>query len=264
MEKEVMKHPYNFAMLPVGRINVNHLYQRDEVPSTLRNILSNFDYHLVNPIKCVYRDGNYWAFDGQNTAIGLTMLFGSSYEAPVMLYNDISSAEEEAKLFEELNKSTFRKAASVADDLKSKLFRNDPNMTSLRSVLQANGLDVANETNKGKAGVIPNSLLKCVLHLYKTMNEAHFQETMSIFGGAWRYDRDAYRVPIIKALALFVKTYYGEYRKKDLIDRLHNHGAKEILRSAQFATEAGVKKYAREMLYVYNYKTRANRLQNKL
>lgn len=134
MEKEVVKHPYQFVKIPVGRINVNHLYQRGEVPSTIKEIIGNFDYHKVNPIKCVFRDGNYWTFDGQNTAIGLTMLFGAKYEAPVMLYNDVLSAEEEAKLFEEINQKKYRKAITVADDIKSRIFRGEDVATSIRNI----------------------------------------------------------------------------------------------------------------------------------
>ena len=64
----ITKHPYNFQLVPVGQINVDHLYQRDKVSRTVKGIINNFDYHKVNPIKCVFRDGEYFTFDGQNTA----------------------------------------------------------------------------------------------------------------------------------------------------------------------------------------------------
>lgn len=253
MEKEVIRHPYSFTMIPVGRINVNHLYQRGEVPSVIKEIVGGFDYHKVNPIKCVFRDGNYWAFDGQNTAIGLTMLFGAKYEAPVMLYNDVLSAEEEAKLFEEINQKKYRKAITVADDIKSRIFRGEDVATSIRNIAMAAGLDLTFGENKGKSGLIPASSYKTLESLYFSLDEAIFKETLSVLGGAWKYDKYAFRPQMIKGLARFVELYRGRYNKKELIDRLNGKSAKEIFNVWQMSSEHGYKCIGREILAIYNY-----------
>lgn len=260
MEKEVMRHPYKFDMIPVGRINVNHLYQRGEVPSVIKNIIGNFDYHLVNPIKCVYRDGNYFAFDGQNTAIALTMLFGAKYEAPVMIYNDIPTAEEEALLFEQLNDKIFRKAVSVADNIKSRLFRHEVLATDIRRIAQASGLDLSFDATKGKSGIIPASAYKTLEALYLSVGDSIFTETLSVLGGAWKYDKDAFRPQIIKGLAKFVEIYRDKYNKKALIDRLNRASAKDILNVWKISAEHGYKCIGREILAIYNKGTSVNRL----
>ena len=264
MNENVNTHPYKMVLLPVGRVQVNHNYQRGEVPPIVKEIIGNFDYHKVNPIKCAYRDGNYYAFDGQNTAIGLNMLFGADYRAPVMLYTDLLCAEEEAKLFEEINAKRYRKAITVADEWKSRVFRDDPCPTAILRITRANGLDLANDTNKGKAGVIPSAMFKTLEYLYLSYGETIFAETMSIFGAAWRYNRDAFRKPIIRGLAIFVDTYRGEYKKSDLVKRLFNSGAHDIYNAGLLQTERGYKKYAREILAIYNKNTSVNRLPNKL
>ena len=264
MGNEVKSHPYKFTQIPVGRINVNHNYQRDEVPAVIKEIISNFDYHKVNPIKCAYRDGNYYAFDGQNTAIGLTMLFGGKYMAPALIYNDLETADDEAKLFEEINAKTYRKAITVADEWKSRLFRADETPTAILKILRTNGLELANEANKGKSGVVPASLFKTMESLYQTYGEKIFTETMSVFSGAWKHDKEAYRKPIVCGLAKFVDTYHGEYIKSGLVDRLYHKGAREIYTAGMLQTERGYKKYAREILAVYNLRTSVNRLSDKL
>ena len=264
MEKEVAKHNYRFALIQVGRIQVNKSYQRGEVPQTIREILSNFDYHKVNPIKCAYRNDNYYAFDGQNTAIGLTMKFGGKYLAPVMFYTDIASAEEEAKLFEEINSKKYRKAATVADEWKSRIFREDAVPTTVLRIVRGCGLDLANDNNKGKSGVIPASMFKTLESLYLAYGETIFTDAMSVFGAAWRYDRNAFRKPIINGLFKFVSTYHGEYRKADLIDRLFRKGAGDIYKAGLMQTERGYKKYAREILAVYNHGTSVNRLPDNI
>jgi hypothetical protein len=243
---------------------VNHNYQRDEVPVVIKEIISNFDYHKVNPIKCAYRDGNYYAFDGQNTAIGLTMLFGGKYMAPVMIYNDLETVDDEAQLFEEINAKKYRKAITVADEWKSRLFRADEAPMAILKILRTNGLELANEANKGKSGVIPASLFKTMESLYQSYGETIFTETMSIFAGAWKYDKEAYRKPIIMGLAKFVEEYRGEYIKRGLIDRLNRKGAKDIFLAGLLQSERGYKKYAREILAVYNLNTSTNRLTDKL
>ena len=264
MNEKVETHPYKLVLVPVGRIQVNHNYQRDEVPQTIKEMLNNFDYHKVNPIKCAYRDGNYYAFDGQNTAIGLNMLFGAEYRAPMLLYTDLLSPEEEARLFEEINNKKYRKAITVADEWKSRIFREDPTPSAILRIVRANGLELANDSNKGKAGVIPASMFKTLESLYLSYGEAIFAETLSVFGGAWRYNRDAFRKPIVCGLAKFVEVYRGEYKKSDLIKRLFNKGAREIYNAGILQSERGYKKYAREILAVYNYNTSVNRLPYKL
>lgn len=260
----VTSHPYKFTTLPVGRINVNHSYQRDQVPDVIKEIISNFDYHKVNPIKCAYRDGNYFAFDGQNTTVGLTMLFGGKYMAPAMVYNDLGDADAEAKLFEEINAKKYRKAITVADEWKSRIFRQDEMPTAVLKIVRASGLDLATGNNKGKSGIIQANLFKTLESLYLSYGETVFSETMSVFGAAWRLDKDAYRKPIISGLAKFVSVYHSEYIKRDLIDRLFRYGAKNIYTVCLLQTERGYKKYAREILAVYNLKTSVNRLPDKL
>lgn len=264
MSEEVKSHPYNFTKLPVGRINVNHNYQRDEVPQVVKNILSSFDYHKVNPIKCAYRDGNYYAFDGQNTAIGLTMLFGGKYMAPALIYNDLETADDEAKLFEEINDKKYRKAITIADEWKSRLFRGDSAPTEILKILRTNGLELANGSNNGKYGVIPASLFKTMESLYQSYGEGVFSETMSVFSGAWKSDKEAYRKPVICGLAKFVDTYRGEYIKRGLIDRLNRVGAEKVFTYGQMSLERGYKKYAKEILAAYNHGTSTNRLTDKL
>jgi hypothetical protein len=264
MNENVITHPYKMVMLPVGRIQVNHNYQRDEVPPIVKEIVGGFDYHKVNPIKCAYRDGNNYAFDGQNTTLALNILFGAEYRAPVMLYTDLLCAEDEAKLFEEINAKHYRKAITVADEWKSRIFREDPVPNAILRITRANGLDLANDTNKGKVGVVPASMFKTLESLYLSYGEAIFAETMSVFGGAWRYNRDAYRKPILCGLAKFVDAYRGEYKKSDLVKRLFNKGAKDIYNAGLLQSERGYKKYAREILSVYNHGTSVNRLPEKL
>lgn len=264
MDEKVQSHPYNMILLPVGRINVNHGYQRGEVPSTVKEMVGDFDYHKVNPIKCTHRDGNYYAFDGQNTAIGLTLLFGGQYKAPVMIYNDLDTVEDEAKLFEEINSKKYRKAITVADMWKSQIFRGEKTPTHIRQIVTDNGLELANGQNNGKTGVIPSSLFKCLETIYKQYGPTTFEETVIVFTRAWKRKKAAYNVPLLKGLALFIETYFGDYSRADLVNRLMKTDVDNLIVSCKKLSEPGYKKYARAIVTIYNYRTSTGRLPMKL
>jgi hypothetical protein len=69
--KEIIQHPYSFELIPARLFTVNRNYQRDAQNKEINDIIANFDYHLVNPVKAVKRDGLYYIWDGQQTATAL-------------------------------------------------------------------------------------------------------------------------------------------------------------------------------------------------
>ena len=172
----------------------------------------------------------------------------------------ILTPEEEAVLFERLNDKVFRKAVSVADNIKSRLFRHETLATDIRRIAQASGLDLSYDATKGKSGVIPASAYKTLEALYLSVGESIFTETVSVLGGAWKYDKDAFRPQIIKGLAKFVELYRDKYNKKALIDRLNRSNARDILNVWKISAEHGYKCIGREILAIYNKGTSVNRL----
>lgn len=259
---EIKTHPYNFQLVPVGQINVDHLYQRDKVSRTVKGIINNFDYHKVNPIKCVFRDGEYFTFDGQNTAVGLCMKFGAKYLAPVLLYDDIPSWVDEAKLFEEINSKSFRKAVTVVEGWISRVNRGEETATGIKNIVNSHGLSIPGKVNKKGNGVI--KALTALENAYNFLGDKLFDEEMDILSSAWGGNPDSLTAPILMGLARFVKTYYGDYNKKNLTNRLHNVDPKSIIIAGKSSMEGGNSKYAREILAVYNKYTTSNRLPNKL
>lgn len=259
---EVKTHPYNFQLIPVGQISVDHLYQRQKESRTVKNMINEFDYHKVSPIRCVFRDNSYFAFDGQNTATGLLMKFGAKYLAPVLLYDDLPSWVDEAKLFEEINNPKYRKPVSAAQQWHSRVNRGEEVATSIKNIANRNGLTIPSAANKKGNGVI--KALAALENAYYFLGEKLFDEEMSILYSAWGGNSDSLTAPILMGLARFVKVYYGEYNKKNLINRLHNVDPRNIIIAGKSSMEGGNSKYAREILAVYNKYTRSGGLQNKL
>lgn len=259
---DIIKHPYNFQLVPVGQICVDELYQRDRHNDIIKEIVNNFDYHLVNCIKCVFRDGTYFAFDGQHTALGLIMKFGEKYPAPVLIYDDIGSWTDEAKLFESINSKKFRKVVSVAEQWKSRVNRGEEHATDMKTILNQHGLFIPSKMKRGGNGVV--TALTALESTYNELGAKLFEESIDIIASAWGGDKDSLSAPILRGMAKFVKTYYGEYNKASLIRRLHNFGAQKIIFAGKASNETGVNKYAREILAVYNKQTTTGRLTDKL
>ena len=252
------EHVYNFQRIPVGKIHVDHLYQREQVSKTVKKIINDFDYHKVNPIKCVLRDGAYFTFDGQNTAVGLRMKFGDNYLAPVLLYDDIPSWVDEAKLFEEINSKNYRKSVTVIESWISRVNRGEKKATAIKDIVNSYGLSIPGRSKKSGNGVI--KALTALESAYDMLDAKLFAEEMEILSQAWGGDPDSLTTPIILGLARFVKAYYGKYNKGNLIICLGKRHPSRIIAAGRASVEGGNNKYAREILAVYNCGKTTNRL----
>ena len=147
---------------------------------------------------------------------------------------------------------------------KSQIFRGEKTPTHIRQIVTDNGLELANGQNKGKTGVIPTSLFKCLESIYKQYGAVTFEETIIVFARAWKRKKAAYNVALLKGLALFIETYHGDYNRADLVGRLMKADIDNLIMSCKKLAEPGYKKYARAITTIYNYRTSASRLPVKL
>lgn len=255
---ETVSHKYAFQLVPVGQIKVNRLYQRDEQSKVIKSMVTSFDYHLVNPIKVVFRNGEFWAFDGQNTAAGLTMLFGPEYLAPCLVYYDIPSWCNEAELFEKTNDPNTKKPVSTAQSWKSKLARGEDVTSDIKRVCERHGLGIPTETQKDATGKI--YALAALERAHADLTPEQFDTTIEVISSAWHGEKTSLTSPIIAGVGRFVKAYWGEFNKRSLINRLSRRSAGEVIRAGRALLTSGSAKYARAILDVYNLGTTTNRL----
>ena len=100
--------------------------------------------------------------------------------------------------------------------------------------------------------------------VYDDMDKTMFDQLMFILTSTWHGDQKSLTAPIINGLARFVKTYYGEYNRANLIHRLSKTDPTIIVRAGKASAAQGHTKYAREILNVYNKGTTSGRLPDKL
>lgn len=260
---KVENHPYEFKLIKAKDITVNRLYQRDEKKQQVKHIINHFDYHLVNPVKVVFRDDHYFAFDGQQTTTALRNKFGDDYLVPCLIYYDVPSWVDEAVLFEGTNDKNARKAVSAGDLWKSRLARGDADAIDIRNILENNSLYlVLNGNTNGVAGRV--RAIHAIESVYKKLGSARFAEVIYVIAQAWNGEVVSLSAPMIYGMGVFVQTYSGEYDIKNLIKKLQKESASSIIAAGKASKAAGHAKYARIILNIYNSYVSKNKLPDKL
>lgn len=257
--KETVQHPYSFELIPARLITVNRNYQREAQNAEINKIISEFDYHLVNPVKVVKRDGFYYAWNGQQTATALFTKFGSEYLVPCLVYYDIDTSKEEATLLVRGNTNGGAgKKLTPLQIWKALIWAEDRTALHISKVLDLHGFHIS----KGGKGSSRYSIsaVGAVQHAYKILNEKQFSQMLRIIKCAWDGDSDSTSSTIIKAVARFIKTYDGKFNEQNLIRRLSKHAPIEIIRNGRASLCKGDAKWAREILAIYNNGTSASRL----
>lgn len=244
-------HPYEFKLIKAKEINTDPLYQRDEKKVMVKEIIRNFDYHKVNPVKVVLRaDRQYYAFDGQQTTIGLRSKFGENYLVPCMVYYDVPTWADEAELFEGTNVKKAKCPVGIRDLWKSRLNRGEEQATKIQRIVERYGLIVKASNNGDTRGQI--RALGALDKIFDNYGEEIFEEVISLISAAWNGDPVSLSAPILYGMAIFVKAYFGEYYRGRLIKKLNKVVPQVIVSAGKSSISSGNTKYAREIVAIYN------------
>lgn len=261
--KDTASHPYKFQLIPADQIKVNTLYQRELNMSRVKKLVSAFDWHLVNPVKVVWNNGEWAAVDGQHTLFMLRAKFGDKYLVPCLVYEDVEDWFKQAEIFLGMNNVELRKVLGIRDAWKARLFSNESKANEIRKFCENYGIKIP--IAKGMSGRGWVSAVGALERAYDNMEKPQFDQFLYILTSAWKGDKSSLTAPIINGLSQFVKAYYGEYNRANLIHRLANTEPTVIIRAGKASVAGGQKKYAREILNVYNRYTTTGRLpENKL
>lgn len=258
----VASHPYRFQLIPAGKIKINYLYQRPLDKSRVKRLVQKFDWHLVNPVKVIWRDGEWYAVDGQHTTAMLYAKFGADYMVPCLVYEDIDNWTEEAKVFIKGNDRLLRKVLGLRDEWKALLVSQDERATEIKRICGNYGLKIP--TEKGETGNGWIGAVSALERVYDSMTAEKFNEFLYVLTAAWGGKKDSLLAPIISGLGRFVNVYYGEYNRANLVKRLKRTEPQLIIRAGKASAAQGQNKYAREILNVYNKSTTVGRLPDKL
>lgn len=235
-------------------------YQRSIDFSRVKKIVSNFNPNLVNPIKVSFRDGKYYVFDGQHTLKALVARNGNKdLMVDCKVYYDMT-LEDEARLFAEQNGiarvvESNQKLASlyVAKDIDVIEFKETVESVNIRCSFKKTG------------GHSPWAIAcyKCLFDIYMKHGKSHTIELLKTITETWNGEPQSLRKEIIVGMNLFIVTYKGEYQRKILVKKLNAVSPITIIRDGKAVLTGGNKRFARQILNIYNRNTSTNRLEDK-
>lgn len=249
---------YRYGKLNSSQIVSDRAYQRGLDTKRVKKIVDEFNPKLVNPIKVSLRDGRYYVFDGQHTLKALVLRNGGKdLLVECKIYEGLTQ-EQEAELFAEQN--GISKPVGVADKMKAKYLSGNAEIKELKEGIESLGIVFDFSKNKANNKIICYS---SVYSIYKKKSVYFLMEILQIIIDSWDRSEDSLRKEIIAGMSIFCQTYEGEYNRKTLVDKLSKVSASFILREGSASRSGGDKRFARQILNVYNKNKGGNKLEDK-
>lgn len=249
---------FTYRMINSQDIVSDDSYQRPVDYRRVKKIVSGFNPQLVNPIKVSKRDGKYYVFDGQHTLRAL-VLRNDEKDLPVecKVYENLTK-EQEAKLFSEQN--GFSKGVDINAKLKALYVAGDVNIIELKSGIEKAGFIFDFSNSKGNRKIV---CCRTVYDIYRKSSIETLQKVLQIIMEAWGGESDSIRKEIISGVYLFHVKYEGEYDERTLVDKLRKTAAVKIVRDGSASISGGNKRFARQILNIYNKGGRTRKLDDR-
>ena len=120
--------PYEIMNINSKEIIIPKAYQRRLYPPRVARIVANFDEHIANEPKISFRDGNYYAFDGQHSIASRKMM-NNGEDLPIRckVYRGLTESDE-ALLFAQQTGESAPLTASA--EMRALIFAGDKNATA--------------------------------------------------------------------------------------------------------------------------------------
>ena len=240
---------------------IDPLYQRNLNKQKVNRIVKNFDPLLVNPVKCSFRDGKYYVFDGQHTIAAVRAKNkGKDVDMDCLVYFGLTEADEAHYFIQQTGISS---GVSTNEKLRAEF--NFGNKDVIGMVMAAETAGVRVDFTQGQATgkcTAVGTLFKC----YQAMTRDQFIQMLRVIKSAWDGNFDGYRREILNGMSVFVKTYYGEFTERKLVSSLRNVAPSAIVREGKsIGAHAGSSPvFARIILRCYNKNRTTGRLNDKL
>lgn len=246
-------HEFEYKTLKPSQLKVDPLYQRPLDVKRVELIAKEFDGDVFNEPKVSYRDGTYWIFNGQHS-VAAWKKYHNNEDKPLTckVYRGMTWLDE-CEAF--IAQNGIDKDPTTNEKLRAAFNSNDPDVVDMVKKSELCGYTVDFVISKTPTRIVATSAL---LRAYKSLGSDAFLDMMTAIRDAWYGDVDAVSVQILNGMSVFYKTYYGNFKRDDLVNSLKRITPAEIIRNGKAFTSRR-NTYSHEICKTYNVKRR-NRL----
>lgn len=243
-----MRHPngheFEFRYLRSSQISVDPLYQRKLKMNVVNDIVKGFNGDIFNEPKVSSRDGKFWVFNGMHTVTAWRKLYGDDKPIFCKVFKGMTWLDE-CKRF--IDQDGFGGDPTVAEKLSAAYAAKEPDVCGMVSGAELVGFKVNFKNHKNRNTICAvSSLFKA----YDKLGAEAYIEMLTAIRDAWDYDPDSVSAQIINAMTTFYKTYYGNFKRTDLVNSLKRITPMQIIREGRtLHTKNG---FAREIVKSYN------------
>lgn len=203
--------------VPLGKVRVSPLAQRELVQAHVDHLLAEFDPELVGNPHVSERDGWFYVVDGQHRLEALKAWLGDGWEGQQVqcwTYTDLGEAEE-ADLFDRLNDV---RAVNSFDKFRIRVNAGRHIETDIERQVRLEGLVISKDKVPG------------AIRAVGTLRRVYERSDAATMGRALRIIRDAYgdaglEAPVIDGLGHLCQRYNGQLDEETAVKRLSTaHG----------------------------------------
>lgn len=253
---------WEYQKLSTKDLTIDTLYQRDLDKKRVGKIVREYDPCLSNIVKVSYRDRRYYIFDGQHTVAAEKLIHGKGTDVIVdcKVFHGLTRLDE-MELFVQQNGVS---SAVRANDKYKALFNlGDKDVVGMVRAAELAGIRI-----DFRSSVAPNKVvaLSTLMKSYLKLDRTAFIEMLSCLRESWDGISESFTGEILKGMALFFQTYYGDFNVKELSKSLSRTSPSAIVREAKGygVSHQNATYYARIILREYNKRRRSKILEDRL
>ena len=246
--KDARAFRFEYKKLNTKFLFVDDLYQRTIDPERVKKIIDNFDPNLVNPIKVSFRDGKYWIVDGHHTErVLITRNKNEDLLVDCKVFYGMTWLDE-VNMFLEQN-GQYARSVNINDKLRAKMNAGDPEVSTMVKLAAKTGFIIDFKNSKGDNKIVALSTL---MRAYGSLTQEEYVDYLSLIKKTWGGASDSLCREILQGTFIFYKTYKGQFKTQNFINRLKKVAPYAIIRDGRASSSPGATKYARQILGWYN------------
>ena len=247
--KDARAFRFEYKKLNTKFLFVDDLYQRTIDPERVKKIIDNFDPNLVNPIKVSFRDGKYWIVDGHHTE---QVLIQRNKNEDLLVDCKVFYGMtwlDEVNMFLEQN-GQYARSVNINDKLRAKMNAGDPEVSNMVKLASKTGFIIDFKNHKGDNKIVALSTL---MRAYGALTTEEYIDYLTLIKKTWGGAADSLCREILQGVFIFYKTYKGQFKTQNFINRLKKVAPYAIVRDGRASSSPGAAKYARQILGYYNF-----------